>query len=762
MTNSGNHADFFRTRLAGRAAVVFLLGILSHAFCQNALHADSRPAGRNYAIIIAVPKYDDHGIPSLPFTYHDASLLASTLHLRGGYEILPLYEKINSGPPSVTSPTKENIERFVEDALGKCGTDDTVLLYFSGHGAADRNDPNKTYLLPRDCVSSDLPGTSVPSSWLRDKLTSCKASTKLLFIDACHSGGEKSAAAETFSLTSQELAGSEMEGVVTIASCTKDQRSYLWPEKGISLFSYWLDEAIKGHADKDKSGSVTVDELHEFLHRNVTKTATDVIGEKQTPVRIVKSDVSGIPVVIQPKAISLDTLLDDVANHIATEMKIWDVKKTGILEFMVQTPTGIHLDREKYGLLPFYCAEQLELRIRERLPKKRDYVVAAREAVQSALKQRGLDVDDLFSDKIAGKPLKIGNNTLESFIIGVIQQQEGADVQLQCKLLDLSGMNTLAFAGGKAKLNESEWAMLGRSAESPPATAPTRRPDSTDKDEIVEVVDATRIVTTPASFRTTNVSSRTARRTQTAQAPPLPKPTIVDIKKIKTLEQESQKPSSHPLSRQAKKFDVEIQVRDSEGRFRPCPFAYRQGQAYVPLRSGDVFKLLFRNGYANEVGVRVLVDGLNTLPEKSILPTVAKFAIDPDDEDLGNEDGEQPDVIAPAVNLDRAKFWVMRPRIQYQIPGFFSSTGKAAEGREFRVTDADQSEAAKKRFTDQIGIITVAVYTLREQEPGTRSGGNRGDFGIELGDSFTADIKTRPNLEIDQLLQVIHLHYPAP
>ena len=727
------------------------------------VQANDEAAGKKYAIIIAVSKYDDPKNPSLPFTFHDACFLATTLNLRGGYEVLPLYEKVNASP-SITSPTRENITRFVEDALARCTPKDTVLLYFSGHGIADKNDSNKTYLLPRDNQAADRIGTALPTAWLRDELTKCQAGTKFLFIDACHAGGEKSADDPSVSLSSQELAGPEMEGVVTIASCTKDQRSYLWPEKGISLFSYWLVEGLKGHADKDGDGSVTIDELHEFLHRSVSKTAVDVIGQKQTPVRIVKSDVMGVPSVIRPKPITLDSLLDDMAENIATEMGIWEVKKTGILEFMIQTPTGLVLDRNKYGLLPTYCAEQLEMRIRDRLPKKREYSVVAREAVRSALKERGISVDDLFSDKVAGQPLNIGNDTLESFIVGVLQHQQGAEVRLQCKLLDVNGMNTLAMAGGRATLTESEWAMLGRSFETPAPTMNTQTAPKIAPKKPIEVVDTTKIVTTPASFRVANELGNPNRRRVSTNVPDLPKSTVVDTGFVEELEKKSE---PHPLQRRDRNFDVRIEVKDSAGRFQARPVQMVKGKMYVPLKSGDVFRLIFQNKYPYEVGARVLIDGLNTLPERQKI-TTAKFAIDTDD-DSGESEAENvvPEehafVIAPVVNLDRARFWIFKPGAS-RISGFFSSTGVAAEGREFRVVDADQSEAAQKEFTEQIGIITVAVYTIREQAEtrGSRRRSNVSPLGTELGDSFTTEVKERPNMEVDRLLQVIHLYYPAP
>ena len=58
--------------------------------------------------------------------------------------------------------------------------------------------------------------------------------------------------------------------MVTIASSTADQKSQIWEDKQQSLFSYWLDQGLKGHADADNDGNVDIDELYKYVSRQVT------------------------------------------------------------------------------------------------------------------------------------------------------------------------------------------------------------------------------------------------------------------------------------------------------------------------------------------------------------------------------------------------------------------------------------------------------------------------------------------------------------
>ena len=75
----------------------------------------------------------------------------------------------------------------------------------------------------------------------------------------------------------------KLEGVVTLASSTAEQPSQIWDEKEQSLFSYWLNQGLKGHADEDGNGEVNIDELYDYVHRNVTQSAEARLHRPQTP-----------------------------------------------------------------------------------------------------------------------------------------------------------------------------------------------------------------------------------------------------------------------------------------------------------------------------------------------------------------------------------------------------------------------------------------------------------------------------------------------
>jgi len=108
-----------------------------------------------------------------------------------------------------------------------------------------------------------------------------------------------------------------------------------------------------------------------------------------------------------------------------------------------------------------------------------EFAVTDGQSLQKALAQNNFGLDDLASPRAARAALKtmqglpaLASGTLRTRVVGRV-------VNLQCRLLQ-TGSEVLAGSGrGSALLNESEWAMLGKSAALSPKTA-ARPPPSLD------------------------------------------------------------------------------------------------------------------------------------------------------------------------------------------------------------------------------------------------------------------------------------------
>ena len=153
-------------------------------------------------------------------------------------------------------------------------------------------------------------------------------------------------------------------------------------------------------------------------------------------------------------------------------------------------------------------------------------------------------------------------------------------------------------------------------------------------------------------------------------------------------------------------FRVQIIV---DGKERKGVFL--NNDMFVALGKGEVCRVKIENRADYPVMTRLLIDGLNTLPEPR--------TEDPDKAVRVEPTSQKKSEYLPAqrVSLDEAQARKLdpgdvKPRA-YTILGFYSVTGKNAKYREFLMVDAQESLAGRQQFTDQIGLITAAFYTVK-------------------------------------------------
>jgi hypothetical protein len=609
--------------------------------CVSASDAADAPggqSGRRQAIVIGVEKYQK--APRLRYASNDVRQLAMTLRERGDYQVL---EIINSAREDNSLSESRAVEAKVKECLVRLGPQDDVLVYFSCHGFRDSD--GKLYLAQIDCDPANPAPGGIPVAWLREQLAACKAKFKLLLIDACHGGAEKGDEAGS-GVAARDLGTpfGDLASVVTLASSQGDEKSLVWYEKRQSLFTYWVNQGLKGHADQNGDGRVTIDELYEYVFENVTDVAERYFGRKQTPVRIVRSGTPGVPVVVSLNPHTLKGMLDDMAEQLATAMQLRGLKKVGIPEFSVDAGTREVLGGQ-FGVLGRYCAAELEGSLTRRSGDK--FNVVQHDALREALQTKGLAVKDLHTNAV--RDLSVREEKLPVLAVGTLRTRNGRVITAQCRLVGLKDQETLGMAGGSADLNESEWGMLGHSANAPLPAPPT--------------VDR-----------------------------PAPPDSII------RLDHEAQ--GGHPLLDRNFPYRVQVMVGNQEREG-----VFRGNDMFVPLRKAEVYWLRIESRDPGVVLLRLLVDGRSTLPEKVRTKNVT---VEPTETPTNERDVELP---AQRVNLAEARYWRLDPNGVFGIRGFFSRLGDDGKFNEFTVTDAPNSLSERESFSDQLGIITAAFYT---------------------------------------------------
>lgn len=147
-------------------------------------------------------------------------------------------------------------------AFADAKSDDTVILYFSGHGT-----PGAIV-----CYDGELTYQNIFRI-----LKGYKASKKIIIADACYAGKMR--------MTKQQSTSYNNQNVMLFLSSRTNEKSRETQFKN-SLFTIFLERGLRGGADANRNRQITARELYDFVHGGVTEAS----GNKQHPVMWGKFD----------------------------------------------------------------------------------------------------------------------------------------------------------------------------------------------------------------------------------------------------------------------------------------------------------------------------------------------------------------------------------------------------------------------------------------------------------------------------------------
>jgi uncharacterized protein YcbK (DUF882 family) len=288
-----------------------LATVLSHFLIINSDADETQLSeGDKWAIIIGINSYKDSSFDPLSYAVADAQSIYGLLidEEYGGFNRVELLTD-----KSKKKPTRENILDALVRVEDLADADDTVLIFFSGHGL-ERDEIS--YLLPSDAKRKSVKDSGIPISRFIAALDDTKAKVQVMFFDACHAGRGLLEAEHPhphtgslgFSQSQFDLLGKEADGRVIFASCGPREISWEDGAKKQGVFTYYLLEALRGKAD-DGDHIVTVLEASKYVTEQV-KQWSRLNTKKQNP-RLIMYNVSGdlplthVPAMQQPPVPSL-------------------------------------------------------------------------------------------------------------------------------------------------------------------------------------------------------------------------------------------------------------------------------------------------------------------------------------------------------------------------------------------------------------------------------------------------------------------------
>ncbi len=238
-----------------------LSGLLMLFGCQEPM-----TTGQTYAVVIGISDYQalSYATGDLRFADRDARQVAAFLRSKPGGNVPASHIRLLTNGQATQAKIKQALTLFQQ-----AGTNDRVILYFSGHGMPDS-------FVPYDARPGDK-NKLLTYRAIKAAFHDVKAVTKLCIADACLSGG----------ITRQQTSRSTIAGPVSdgsnVAMLLASRSTQNAVEDGRlagGAFTYFLLRGLTGSGDLDGNRIVTIRELHQYIAPQIKKRTQG----RQTPV----------------------------------------------------------------------------------------------------------------------------------------------------------------------------------------------------------------------------------------------------------------------------------------------------------------------------------------------------------------------------------------------------------------------------------------------------------------------------------------------
>ena len=245
-------------------------------------------SAKHFAVVVGVAEYKANAegqLRDLVYADDDATAVRDSLLALGwskGRVKLLLNEEV----------TQRNVTIALESWLTKAGPDDVIVLYWSGHGYCDPEDPEKVYFACHDTDLS-IPATGYRMDRVRRLLEERSARNVILFADTCHAGrlitrGDKGLAVRPF-VDKMKKEKAVPKGWIFMVSAESDRLAVEHSSWSNGAFTHCLLEGLGGSADgyesvDVKDGCVSMRELRAYMESEMPSQTQSVLGVAKRPV----------------------------------------------------------------------------------------------------------------------------------------------------------------------------------------------------------------------------------------------------------------------------------------------------------------------------------------------------------------------------------------------------------------------------------------------------------------------------------------------
>jgi len=240
-----------------------------------------------YVLAVGVSAYKDANL-RLDLAARDATDFSAAWNEQKGR----LYTTVEVRNLTDEQATKGNILDGLEWLQRQVTAKDVAVLFFAGHGINDST--GGFYFLPVDADLERIKRTGVSQFDITSTVSGI-AGKVLVFMDACHSGNLmgklKRRGLVVVSSVINELASAE-NGAVVFSSATGRQYALENKDWGNGAFTKSVVEGIRGKADYNATGRITINMLDLYVSERVK----ELTRGQQTPTTVKPPNVPDFPV----------------------------------------------------------------------------------------------------------------------------------------------------------------------------------------------------------------------------------------------------------------------------------------------------------------------------------------------------------------------------------------------------------------------------------------------------------------------------------
>jgi predicted nucleic acid-binding Zn-ribbon protein len=230
----------------------------------------------SYAILIGESDYKDTRLPKLATPTNDVGKLGDLLRSRYGFNVTVMVDK-----------SRTDILRELDAASQKLGENDTLLIYYAGHGGMEkvRNGSDRGYWLPVDAQYGST-AEEISNQEITYQVARMAARKVLIVADSCYSG----LLTQTVSRAQRPISADEKTNDYLIGMAHKQSRNVLTSgglepvldgggARNHSIFAAALIDVLETNTDV-----ITSEEIYDRLLSRVISGATKVLlRDKETP-----------------------------------------------------------------------------------------------------------------------------------------------------------------------------------------------------------------------------------------------------------------------------------------------------------------------------------------------------------------------------------------------------------------------------------------------------------------------------------------------